>query len=207
MQKLKARTQQGLINLLRNFPIRTELRSQTKTSSFSLLEVQVYAFGILENPFRKKTSSTEDLEGLISQMFYIFVTSYLPNTRQCVSFFTVAKRFLVRKISRSSKGDFSALWLKIKEDLPKSELVYLSCKPSPKRISKWNWYQSLNLKIKELSHSEERLHFVDISKTLLKSDMTFHKGLWKPDNLHLNAAGYTKWSRVVHPWLNLGNKL
>ena len=101
------------------------------------------------------------------------------------------------------KVDFSARWLKIKKDLPKSDLVYLSCKPSPKRISKWNLYQSLNLKIKKLSHFEERLHFVDISKTLLKSDMTFHKGLWRPDNLHLNAAGYTKWSRVVSPWLNI----
>jgi lysophospholipase L1-like esterase len=97
------------------------------------------------------------------------------------------------------KGNFSALWLKIKEDLPKSDLVYLSCKPSPKRISKWNLYQSLNLKIKKLSHSEERLHFVDISKTLLKSDMTFHKDLWRADNLHLNAGGYTKWSGADTP--------
>ena len=56
MQKLKTRTQQGLINLLKNFPNRTKLRSQTKTSSFSLLAVQVYAFGVLKNPFRAITA-------------------------------------------------------------------------------------------------------------------------------------------------------
>ena len=39
----------------------------------------------------RKTSSTEGLEGLISQMFYIFMINCFQSTGQCASFFTVAR--------------------------------------------------------------------------------------------------------------------
>ena len=44
--------------------------------------------------------------------------------------------------------------------------IYLSCKPSPKRFSKWNTYQSLNLKIKNYCLREPNLTFVNLSHTL-----------------------------------------
>ena len=94
-------------------------------------------------------------------------------------------------------ADFKLLWEKIKTDLPTTKLYYLSCKPSPKRISKWNIYQSLNLRIKNLSLRDSSLTYVDISPTLLKPDMTFYPGLWKNDNLHLNQNGYNKWSEWI----------
>ena len=47
-------------------------------------------------------------------------------------------------------NDFHHLWGKIKRDFPSTSLIYLSCKPSPKRISKWNTYQSLNFSIKKI---------------------------------------------------------
>ena len=95
--------------------------------------------------------------------------------------------------------DFKTLWGKIKRDLPESKIYYLSCKPSPKRISKWNIYQSLNLRIKNLSLRDSNLTYIDISPTLLKPDMTFYPGLWKNDNLHLNQNGYVKWTKWIRP--------
>ena len=94
-------------------------------------------------------------------------------------------------------ADFKTLWGKIKTDLPATKLFYLSCKPSPKRISKWNTYQSFNLRIKNLSLRDLNLIYIDISPTLLKPDMTFHPGLWKKDNLHLNDSGYKKWAQWI----------
>ena len=95
--------------------------------------------------------------------------------------------------------DFHALWAKINMDLPATTLVYLSCKPSPKRISKWNTYQSLNLLIKNLAQRDNKLTFVDISPTLLRPDLSFYPGLWKNDDLHLNQAGYDRWTAWIRP--------
>ena len=99
--------------------------------------------------------------------------------------------------------DFHALWAKINMDLPGTTLVYLSCKPSPKRISKWNTYQSLNLLIKNLAQRDNKLTFVDISPTLLRPNLSFYPGLWKNDDLHLNQAGYDRWTAWIRPTLGL----
>ena len=99
--------------------------------------------------------------------------------------------------------DFHALWAKINMDLPTTTLVYLSCKPSPKRITKWNTYQSLNLLIKNLAQRDSKLTFVDISPTLLRPNLSFYPGLWKNDDLHLNQAGYDRWTAWIRPTLGL----
>ena len=99
--------------------------------------------------------------------------------------------------------DFHALWAKINIDLPATTLVYLSCKPSPKRISKWNTYQSLNLLIKNFAQRDNKLTFVDISPTLLRPNLSFYPGLWKNDDLHLNQAGYDRWTAWIRPTLGL----
>jgi len=99
--------------------------------------------------------------------------------------------------------DFHTLWAKINIDLPTTTLVYLSCKPSPKRISKWNTYQSLNLLIKNLAQRDSKLTFVDISPTLLRPNLSFYPGLWKNDDLHLNQAGYDRWTAWIRPTLGL----
>lgn len=98
-------------------------------------------------------------------------------------------------------SNFHTLWAKIKKDLPSTTLIYLSCKPSPKRISKWNTYQSLNLKIKNFAQRDDMLTFIDISPTLLKPNQNFYPGLWKEDNLHLNRNGYDRWTRWIRPIL------
>ena len=103
--------------------------------------------------------------------------------------------------------DFSELSNKIAMDLPETELIYLSCKPSPKRISKWETYQTLNRKIENVCASNSKFKFLDLSSTLLKKDITFHEGLWKKDLLHINEAGYRKWASKLGPLLIQNSKM
>ncbi len=96
-------------------------------------------------------------------------------------------------------NDFKSLRARLSQDFPATTLIYLSCKPSPQRISKWSTYQSLNLRIKNLCLRDPKLTFVNLAPTLLKPDLTFYPKLWKKDNLHVNQAGYKKWKK----WLAL----
>jgi lysophospholipase L1-like esterase len=102
--------------------------------------------------------------------------------------------------------DFVSLWKKIETDLPKCNLIYLSCKPSPKRISKWNTYQALNLRIKNFCLRKGRLTYVDLSPTLLKPNFTFDPTQWDSDQLHVNQTGYQRWTTWLRPVLAKGHK-
>ena len=99
--------------------------------------------------------------------------------------------------------DFQTLWYKINMDLPNTKLIYLSCKPSPKRFKKWNIYQSLNLRIKNLCLRNQKLFFVDLTPTLLNPNFTFNKKFWDEDQLHVNQLGYGLWKKWLHPVLHL----
>ena len=125
-------------------------------------------------------------------------TKYLPNR---IVIYCGENDLWAGKPANQVMSNFHTLWSKINKDLPSTTLIYLSCKPSPKRISKWNTYQSLNLKIKNFAQREDKLTFIDISHTLLKPDRSFYPDLWNADNLHLNQAGYNRWTRWIRPIL------
>ena len=99
--------------------------------------------------------------------------------------------------------DFQTLWKKIRKDLPSASLIYLSCKPSPKRFEKWNTYQALNLRIKNFCLRDDKLDFVDLSPTLLKPSFKFNPTHWDKDQLHVNRLGYDQWRDWLRPVLKI----
>jgi len=100
-------------------------------------------------------------------------------------------------------ADFNSLVTRIRKALPKTNLIYLSCKPSPKRMSKWNTYQELNGKIRTLCKKDPLLTFVDLSTIMLDSDGKPAAGIWDKDELHLNQAGYARLTKLLAPLLSV----
>ena len=98
-------------------------------------------------------------------------------------------------------SDFTTLISRIRKPLPDTTLVYLSCKPSPKRMSKWKTYQRLNDQIQILCKKDPLLTFVDLSKVLIGTDGKPAPGIWDKDDLHLNQVGYTRLTKLLSPHL------
>ena len=78
-------------------------------------------------------------------------------------------------------NNFHTLWAKIKR-IYLYNLIYLSCKPSPKR-GKSGIPTIFKPKNKNFAQRDDMLTFIDISPTLLKPNQNFYPGLWKEDNL------------------------
>jgi lysophospholipase L1-like esterase len=97
--------------------------------------------------------------------------------------------------------EFTTLVTRIRKILPNTPLIYLSCKPSPKRMSKWKTYQELNGKIRTLCEKDQLLTFVDLSTILLGPDGKPAPGIWDKDDLHVNQAGYDRLTKLLAPLL------
>jgi lysophospholipase L1-like esterase len=97
--------------------------------------------------------------------------------------------------------DFTTLVTRIRKVLPNTPLIYLSCKPSPKRMSKWKTYQQLNGQIHAFCKKDPLLTFVDLSTILLGPDGKPTPGIWDKDDLHLNQAGYARLTKLLAPLL------
>jgi len=100
-------------------------------------------------------------------------------------------------------GDFNSLVTRIRKALPKTNLIYLSCKPSPKRMSKWKTYERFNAQAEKICKQDPLLTFVDTSAILLGPDGKPAAGIWDKDELHLNQAGYDRLTKLLVPLLSV----
>lgn len=87
--------------------------------------------------------------------------------------------------------------------LPQTRVVYLAVKPSPQRRHLLKEQNELNRLIREwvVSHPQQ-LGFLDVVSPMLTATGEPRGELFLKDALHLNAAGYAIWTRVIREYLS-----
>ncbi len=98
-------------------------------------------------------------------------------------------------------ADFQAFVEKIQSALPRTRILYVSIKPSP---SRWKFVDSTrctNELIFRYCRRTPGLDYVDVFTAMLGPDGQPRQELFLKDNLHMNAAGYALWTRLICPHL------
>ncbi len=96
---------------------------------------------------------------------------------------------------------FKELINMIQKDFPKTEILLLAMKPTliddflGKDVRKNKIIT--NTKLIEYCNKEKNLHFVDITKPMLKLDGSLRSDIFLPDGMHLNSLGYTLWNPII----------
>lgn len=85
----------------------------------------------------------------------------------------------------------------------KTEVVFVSIKPS---VSRWHLektFNESNALIKVFLSKEKNTTFLDVHTSMLTSDSDVMKDIFLGDNLHMNAKGYSLWTTIIQPiWWN-----
>jgi len=95
--------------------------------------------------------------------------------------------------------EFRQLAERLRAQSPMTDVIFLSIKPS---VARWQLYpqmQQANAKIAEYCQRHPRLHFLDVGHVLLNEQGQPRPELFADDGLHLNAAGYQRWSALAQP--------
>ena len=97
---------------------------------------------------------------------------------------------------------FKQLYSIIRKNLnKKTEIVFVSIKPS---VSRWKLEQKFNetnALIKNFIESERHIIFLDVHTAMLEPDGMVKKNIFIQDQLHMNAAGYKIWQAIIAPTL------
>ena len=94
---------------------------------------------------------------------------------------------------------FTAFVEGVHQELPDTEIVYISIKPSPSRIDLLPLIQATNKLIRDYADAEGKVDFVDVYTAMLDASGKPRRELFRADALHLNAEGYALWKRVIAP--------
>ncbi len=105
------------------------------------------------------------------------------------------------KTAEDVARDFSRLVEVVHGALPEARIYFLGIKPSKLRWARWPEMQRANAAIAAQCARDSRLAFVDVATPLLGPDGEPRSELLRFDGLHLNAAGYAEWTRIVRPVL------
>ena len=97
-------------------------------------------------------------------------------------------------------ADFRTFVERVRRDLPKVRIAYISNKPSPLRAGLLEAQRQANALIKT---EAARLHvdYIDVFTPMLDANGQPRGELFVEDRLHMNRAGYELWRQKVAPYL------
>jgi lysophospholipase L1-like esterase len=83
----------------------------------------------------------------------------------------------------------------------KTQVYFISPKPSIARWSLKAKYEELNQKLNLFAKKNKHVTFIDVWTSMLGPDGTVMKDIFIDDGLHMNTKGYGIWVRVIGPYL------
>jgi lysophospholipase L1-like esterase len=96
---------------------------------------------------------------------------------------------------------FITLHNKLREALPRTNIVYVSMKPSPSRQHLMGKIAAANATIRNFLKKKRQTAYVDIWNRMLDERGAPRKDLFLSDMLHMNEKGYAIWQKAIRPYL------
>ena len=87
----------------------------------------------------------------------------------------------------------------VQKYLPITQILFISLKPSLDRWDQWDQFVECNQLIKAYIDEKSHLHYIDISEPMLTPGGTPDSTIFIEDGLHMNEAGYERWTARIKP--------
>lgn len=97
------------------------------------------------------------------------------------------------------REDFRAFVSRLRRDLPRARISYISTKPSPARAELLDAQREANAMIAAQARRMRDVGFIDVFDPMLGDDGQPRESLFLADRLHLNESGYDLWRTLVGP--------
>ena len=93
------------------------------------------------------------------------------------------------------------LVVEIRNHLPKTEILYVSAKPSPSRWHLAAKFKEFNTLVSQFSSSQQGFKFINVWDAMLNADGLPKPEIFIDDKLHMNKAGYDIWVPILKKYL------
>lgn len=97
--------------------------------------------------------------------------------------------------------DAKALVKTIEEELPETQVAFVSVKPS---LARWNLKQKFlktNRKLKKYAQKKANVKYIDVWDAMLNENGKPIEDIFLQDGLHMNDKGYDIWTKEIGPHL------
>ena len=85
--------------------------------------------------------------------------------------------------------------------LPESQVVFVSINRAPEKQDRWDVVDDVNRQIQKYAAANGRVTYVDVNPALFNGDGSSRLEFFMNDRLHLRAAAYEEFARILKPVL------
>lgn len=96
---------------------------------------------------------------------------------------------------------FAALFCEIRKSKPHAEIIYISIKPSPRRLKDKIQIEEVNARIKQFMEQQPNTGYADVYARMLDANGDLIPAYYRADGLHLTAEGYHIWKDVISKFI------
>ncbi|MCK4560573.1 MAG: hypothetical protein KAV45_12385 [Calditrichia bacterium] len=137
----------------------------------------------------------------ISDIIYFIEPLVIKYKPRIIVFYAGDNDIAAGKNADQAFNDYKEYVQLVREQLPKSKIIYLPIKPSLARWSLWEDMNEANRLIRIFAEEDESLYYADTATPMLGNESLPDSSLFVEDGLHLNANGYELWSEILMPVL------
>ena len=116
---------------------------------------------------------------------------------EAIVFFCGTNDITALKTPMETVKDFKMFRDKVRNELPNVHIFVIGIKPSPAREYIEKEEMEYNKLISNMAEADDLLTFIDIWDSMLTQDGKRMPELFIEDGLHINAAGYKIWTKLV----------
>jgi lysophospholipase L1-like esterase len=98
-------------------------------------------------------------------------------------------------------AQFALLFNAIRKEKPNAEIIFISIKPSPRRLKDKNQVEEVNAEIQRFISKQERAKYADVYTEMLGANGDLIPAYYREDGLHLTAEGYNVWKKVISKFI------
>jgi lysophospholipase L1-like esterase len=139
----------------------------------------------------------------IADSVYFAERIVLPCEPRLIVFYAGGNDLNAGKSPQEVAADFKAFVAKVQAKLPQTEIAYISIAGNPARWAQVEKVKATNAMIEEFTKTTPRLKFINVFPHMLGSDGLPRPEIFLSDRLHMNAAGYELWTKIVRPFLGV----
>lgn len=101
------------------------------------------------------------------------------------------------KTPESVATEAQTLVRNLRAALPETWIYLISIKPSPSRLTAWPRMKEANRMIREFTHTQERVQYIDVASVMFDSKGKLRADLFAEDGLHPNSKCYALWTSII----------
>jgi lysophospholipase L1-like esterase len=90
---------------------------------------------------------------------------------------------------------------RLRKDMPETQILFISPKPSLVRVKLKEKYLTFNNKLERYCNLRKQVEFVNVWTPMIDKSGNVLPDLFIEDGLHMNKKGYDIWGRVISEFL------